>query len=67
MATLPTPTAPPATNGDVEMTAPSANGDEEEDPNKIPDDAVETLYIHNLNESVRIPGRSRIFTFLSDP
>ncbi|KAG7530297.1 hypothetical protein FFLO_05130 [Filobasidium floriforme] len=54
---LPPSTAPPsATNGDVEMTAPSANGDdEEEDPNKVPDDAVETLYIHNLNESVRIP------------
>jgi U2 small nuclear ribonucleoprotein B'' len=59
----PTPALPPlaalpsATNGDVEMTAPSANGDdEEEDPNKVPDDAVETLYIHNLNESVRIPS-----------
>ena len=57
-AALPVPTSVPAvTNGDVEMAAPSANGDDEEDPNKIPDNAVETLYIHNLNESVRIPGQ----------
>jgi hypothetical protein len=54
LATLAQP--PTTSNGDVEMAAPGANGDDEEDPNKIPDDAVETLYIHNLNESVRIPG-----------
>ena len=29
---------------------------EPEDPNKLPSDACETLYIQNLNEKVRIPG-----------
>lgn len=32
--------------------------EEKEDPNRIPDDACETLYIQNLNEKVRIPGES---------
>ena len=33
-------------------------GGEEIDPNKIPDEACETLYIQNLNEKVRLPGES---------
>jgi hypothetical protein len=44
-------------NEDVEMTSPDANGEEAEDPNKLPDNAIETLYVHNLNESVRMEGR----------
>ena len=54
-----------AANGDVK-TEETADGDtpngtgeedkEEEDPNKIPDDACETLYLQNLNEKVRLPG-----------
>ena len=28
------------------------------DPNKLPDDACETLYVQNLNEKVRTPGMS---------
>lgn len=30
--------------------------EKEEDPNRIPDNACETLYIQNLNEKVRLPG-----------
>lgn len=30
----------------------------EEDPNRIPDNACETLYIQNLNEKVLLPGKS---------
>lgn len=55
MSLVPEPSTlpPPPTNGDVEMT--SSNSEEAEDPNKIPADAIETLYLQNLNESVRIP------------
>lgn len=52
--------APSATTSgeDVEMKSPNTNGDDAEDPNKLPDNAIETLYVHNLNESVRIEGES---------
>ena len=35
-----------------------------EDPNRIPDNACETLYIQNINEKVRIPGTYSIFPLL---
>lgn len=41
-------------NADVK--AKDDSEEKEEDPNKIPDNACETLYIQNLNEKVRIPG-----------
>lgn len=46
---------------------------EPEDPNKLPDDACETLYVQNLNEKVLIPGpsllhlRFAILTAVSSP
>jgi RNA recognition motif-containing protein len=43
-----------AANADVKAKDDSEEKDE--DPNKIPDNACETLYIQNLNEKVRIPG-----------
>ena len=47
-------------DGDVDMTAPPKQEEKEEekveDPNKLPDDACETLYLQNLNEKVRISG-----------
>lgn len=50
----------PAENGDAEVKAEEgakqAQEEGEEDPNKIPDNACETLYLQNLNEKVRIPG-----------
>lgn len=58
------------TNGEAsdELKAENAGGadgaegeeEEKEDPNRIPDDACETLYIQNLNEKVRIPGASEL-------
>lgn len=40
-----------------EGKAPVNDEDEDEyDPNRIPDDACETLYLHNLNEKVRVPS-----------
>ncbi|OXG26240.1 RNA binding protein [Cryptococcus neoformans Bt15] len=49
----------PAENGDVEVKteegAKQAQEEGDEDPNKIPDNACETLYLQNLNEKVRIP------------
>ena len=49
------------TNGDGEAKPDDDEGDkpevEVEDPNKLPDDACETLYIQNLNEKVRLPGQ----------
>jgi hypothetical protein len=61
-AVLTTPTSvipPAATNGDVEMAAPATEttAEEPEDPNRIPDEALETLYLQNLNESVRIESQ----------
>jgi hypothetical protein len=41
--------------GDVDMKVPEIVEDVV-DPNKLPDDACETLYIQNLNEKVRISG-----------
>lgn len=50
----------PAENGDGEVKteegAKQADEEEEEDPNRVPDNACETLYLQNLNEKVRIPG-----------
>lgn len=48
----------PAENGDGEVKTEEGakQAEEEEDPNRIPDNACETLYLHNLNEKVRIPG-----------
>jgi hypothetical protein len=62
-AVLTTPTSvvtPAAANGDVEMAAPAneTTTEEPEDPNRIPDEALETLYLQNLNESVRIESQS---------
>jgi hypothetical protein len=43
---------------------PNANGEattskkDDDDEDKIPDDATETLYIQNLNEKVKMPGGS---------
>lgn len=31
------------------------------DPNRLPDDACETLYLQNLNERVRLPGKLTAF------
>lgn len=49
-----------AENGDAEVKteegAKQAQEEGDEDPNKIPDNACETLYLQNLNEKVRIPG-----------
>jgi hypothetical protein len=47
-----------ASGEDIEMKSPNANGDDAEDPNKLPDNAIETLYVHNLNESVRMEGET---------
>jgi hypothetical protein len=33
--------------------------EEKVDPNALPEDACVTLYLQNLNEKVRIPGKSR--------
>lgn len=44
--------------------------EEKVDPNALPEDACVTLYLQNLNEKVRIPGkmRSLLFTaFKADP
>jgi len=58
---VPVPASPAVASGeDVEMKSPNANGDDAEDPNKLPDNAIETLYVHNLNESVRIEGESKL-------
>lgn len=50
----------PAENGDAEIKteegAKQAQEEGDEDPNKIPDNACETLYLQNLNEKVRISG-----------
>lgn len=48
----------PAKNGDGEVKTEDGakQAEEEEDPNRIPDNACETLYLQNLNEKVRIPG-----------
>lgn len=48
----------------IQPQATSPNGatateDVVEDPNKLPEDAIETLYVQNLNEAVRIPSTSR--------
>lgn len=53
------PTAPvPAENG-LNGAAHAADDDDDEDqlgPDGLPKNASETLYLHNLNEKVRIPG-----------
>ena len=43
---------------EVESSKPVESKPEIVDPNKLPDDACETLYVQNLNEKVRIPGMS---------
>ena len=42
-----------AVNGDAEEKEA-----EDDDPNRIPDNACETLYLQNLNEKVRTTGKS---------
>jgi hypothetical protein len=51
-------------NGDANANG-NGNGDGQEppqepeavfDPNRLPEDACETLYLQNLNEKVRVPG-----------
>lgn len=64
----PPPSLPVAgPSGDVEMNGvESALGTDVEgeaavvdDPNRLPDDAIETLYIQNLNETVRLESESQ--------
>lgn len=57
-----------AVDGDVNGNASSEVAEvvkeaevEVEDPDKIPDDACETLYLQNLNEKVRLPGKSLLY------
>ncbi|ORX37058.1 hypothetical protein BD324DRAFT_673853, partial [Kockovaella imperatae] len=41
--------------------------EEEKDPNRIPDNACETLYLQNLNEKVRIPVMKDTLSLLFKP
>lgn len=52
-------------NADVK--AKDDSEEKEEDPNKIPDNACETLYIQNLNEKVRIPVMTQTLASLFKP
>lgn len=59
------------TNGDAVKTEETkANGDEdeaEEDPDAIPRNACETLYIQNLNEKVQLPGEWPVYFDFCSP
>lgn len=49
--------APAAANGSTSAANGDADDDDEQlDANGLPKNASETLYLHNLNEKVRIPG-----------
>jgi len=39
--------------------------EEKVDPNALPEDACVTLYLQNLNEKVRIPGKSKCLLFMA--
>jgi hypothetical protein len=61
-ASAPAPvSADEAKPADVDGEKPAGDEDDEEkkvDPNAIPEDACVTLYLQNLNEKVRLPGKS---------
>ncbi|KAL1408034.1 hypothetical protein Q8F55_004831 [Vanrija albida] len=63
--------APPAENGTNGVHAPAdANDDDDDDelgPDGLPKNASETLYLHNLNEKVRIPVLTQTLTSLFKP
>ena len=76
-AGIPVQTSAPPADGDVDMTdgavptPPATNGDatqpeEKIDPNALPEDATETLYLNNLNEKVRLPSLS-LFPIFKTP
>lgn len=46
--------ATPAKTGDA-----NENDDDDDDPNALPSNATETIYIHNLNETVKLDSGSR--------
>lgn len=60
----------PIPDGDVKQeNGDEVNGEEEaeEDPDKIPDDACETLYLQNLNEKVRTEVMKETLALLFKP
>ena len=59
-----TGSAPPPASTTTTTTTEEVK-EEKVDPNALPEDACVTLYLQNLNEKVRIPGKSKYLLFMA--